>query len=76
MKLYVEFKRFEVRDNYIEELKKKGFETSINSFGTLLIKIEFMSFNKDLDALSIENKLRTANIKLEDINYFEVQRGE
>lgn len=76
MKLYVEFKGFEVRDNYIEELEKKGFETSINSFGTLLIKIEFMSFNKDLDALSIENKLRTANIKLEDINYFEVQRGE
>ena len=76
MKLYVEFKEMDARDNYIKELEKKDFKTSINSFGTLLIMIEFMSYNKDLDELQLENKLKMARIKLEDINYFEVQRGE
>lgn len=74
MKLFIEFKNKEIRDKYIEKLNTRGFENSINSFGTLLIKIETMNMNVLDNTLGIENDLRYTTIDVNDITYIEVQK--
>lgn len=75
MKIFVEFKDFETRDKYIVYLSKRGFETLINSFGTLLIKIDLFRISID-KSIIIEYKFNCYKLENEDINYIEIQRGE
>ena len=73
--IYIEFKNFEIRDEFIKNLKSKGFETSLNSYGTLVVEVGLVRFNSLDSNLVLEDKKKVSfvNIQSKDFNYFEVQ---
>lgn len=74
MKLYVEFVNQDSKDYYIDKLKKKDFETSLNIYGTLLIKFDFVSFAENVLTIEKFDTQKEIAIYLKDVSYFEIQK--
>ena len=74
MKLAIEIKK-EMKEKIELDLRKRGFEISYNSMGTMWVyDINFMAYCND-NSIEIENKeLKTYRITLKDIDYMEVQK--
>lgn len=72
-----------LKDMYINELKKRDFKLDINSFGTLWVYdikvINYMDLT-DTDGFKITlenaNNLLNYSIYLEDIKYFEIHNDK
>lgn len=74
MKLYLEFEKAETKEDVVNRLKANGFEVFFNSFGTLMVEIQHLSFGRDGFIQILDDNLNQISIRTSDISDFEVQR--
>lgn len=74
MKLYVECKNKEIKEEMINQLQKRGFGVSLNSCGTMVINnIDYILYH--LKSIKLENSgLHDYELNLDNIDYIEVQK--
>ena len=71
MRLIINFKKDETRDIAKEYLEKRNVETSINSFGGLVIQVKNVSYYKGLFSIMIDTMI-SIFVNVDDVTEIEV----
>ena len=71
MRLIINFKKDETRDIAKEYLEKRKVETSINSFGGLVIQVKNVSYYKGLFSIEIDTMI-SIFVNVDDVTEIEV----